>query len=1623
MSESKPTESREETKSLARVTLSKDFIAAFNKQLIQMYENVSQASLESSNKPRMERSVWKSRKIKAVQSEEVTNEEDDKFFLRRRINWEAVKKYFGHDRVCNCKCRSDKAMCKACAASDAVIDELIFEFDNIGQYMKDHCTEIQTFFWMNPGGGQKLRDSVSRIDKSLADYYKRVKGKCQGRTCKTFTTYIDKRQLVKTSKETRPDSLTHVINELSVLAEDLDKTVSLQACFNQKLKEEGDKFIKAIHNCIMRKSLVKRSNPAGPPKKKLIKNVYSLDNINVNIICNPESSSSSESFEHTSSLVPHQENSHLNDPLLDYVLGTPKHKKRKGLKKLFPRKSKKKLFTYYTSDYTKRPRLHFKRQINYGVVTPLISDGGGAFWNDYIKPSTNEPRVARDSRHDKSIQIAVVQKEANGGPKIQKIIEKPIRHQTPNTIFMTVKTTPQRKFREAETTMDDLTHNINQLLQLFGSLQDIESMNKNSNRSTMFLNHTTASFRDEQTTSTVRNKLDQTTIEKKSTKCIKKVKTKMHYKGDAVPDKPMSTTPKSKTLTQTSTLTTDQSERIEIQMEQNEKVLHSKEKEIEQNAKQLAQNEKTSGLKNKQFEQNDKKTAKINKQSEQINKQSEQINKQSEQINTQSEQINKQSEQIDKQTEQINQQSDLREKQFQLFEKQSQQDDKQSEQIDKLSDSKEQQFGQNEKQFDQSGRTELFQELQKQLDQTETSDGVTLDTSYDALDSLESKMASNSKAPTGTPASSKKLTSTTQNPMNASDTIIIRDVTSLRSGKNKTKTTNTMRTTTTERTTVKSKVLASVTPKKDEFAETKPQSLIDTETKVTTTTATSFLAKLKTATLKFFDGVSQRSKHPQKTTTPITTETTTLTTRQTDKLSTTETDPMYLDDSSSVTTRMSPTIVIINEYDNQISSNVLEDPNKDVNSYRNLLLSIIQYETNKLNDEWHRIAYGDRDRDEVGVKRSVAQKVPATTTKASKKPKTTPKSVSTDEDYDVIEGIKDLKNLELPEPTTQARKPAGLLNRIVNKMGMRVVPPDGKQVAKKPSLREIASRKKLNRKRRLKLNSWKMETSTMPVTESKISSIQTIQSWRGEAFPEADPFSRFSGREATDPDILQLFFFPRSAKESSGIIFPEFNTRALFQEACDSRRTPKASQICDIQATVDHIRLLQKKVPTEDFENLVKNISCYKYKTAEQEFFIPYQRTGKRWDWIRNKRCLRLQVAKFNDDTELDNDQFDIVSFDDDSNDSFEKYVRGDYGIYKIIRRKREAGLLKALDVGLRNIPPLKSTESEVYVMLGDSVTLHCVPYIPIASANKFYWYTDRKRMLNHNNVKVEGIKVTIHNAEPRNTGRYTCRMGQTVQREVQLTVMTIPEYDVVFLPVYKTEEICSYDDLKAIQDLGPLLSKQSNCGKTCSVRIDEPVCQRDRGTNSSLLRSTAVISMNPNHRINCSLQCRRDIASSLVMLSAVNTPYLADIAASCPPDTSSKRGDNTCKSCPRGTRAEPGASQCYAIKTPPRSIAIGCSVCILLSMIVHILSREMDPVELETSDEERTCTPKTAASITAAYAHTHTRPLSPSRVILPRFFRPSLTSSRATDSQETKFELWKERHIPPPLPPIDFDL
>lgn len=888
------TENKQETtsiKSLAKVTLSKDFIAAVNKQLIELYENMTRVSKDTEQKERDERELKKkeekkTRKTRAIfkhnASEECT---DESVICKRRIDWDAVKKYFGHDRVCNCKCKANKAMCRACAASDAVIDELTFEFDNLGNYMRDHCTEIQTFFWMNPTGGQKLRDSVSKIDKSLGDYYKRVKGKCQGRPCKTFSNIVDKRRetkITKTHTVPKQEAVKHLLDDLSGIAEDLNKTVALKTCFNRKLKEEGEKFLRAINNCLQKKHLEKRTVTSMSTKRKLIKNVYSLDNINVNIICNPEVTSTTDTFYPTTVQVPHSDTptTKVGDHLFDYEIDDTKHKKRKGFKKLFPRKNKKdKMFTYYVPMYTtsKKSKLHFKRQVD-EMVTPLISDGGGSFWYDYLKGST---RVVRESsRETPKFGIAVLQ---TGGaiaaphpPGTSTKARGPV-----NKIYMTVKTNSKKRKMQRdtdpmyETTTDYLSHNINQLLQLFGSLQDIEAMNMNSNRSTMFLAHRSTKSKKVKT--------------KKTTKPAKPIKTvnKMHYRG---PTTPSEARPQPVKVSSTT---------------------------IKPESKDMLRPNVTEPADNKM---SNAKVAAIPTV-------------------------------IPESTTKIIENSTLSSKETSQIEKEATAYDP-SDPYGKLDSTKPYQT-----------------DTTSSLDSTTST--TTTNSTYSPFSNMSSPDTTGTSMDTTTPTPFSTTPSTPSTPT--------------------TPTTPTYQTQFTTKPAVLNNMGTASSTKKFDFvvADTRVLEAPATSAKQASVKTTQCLmGKIKTATFKFFENVGKGyTFNEMDTPTTIVPYRSDSSFEQTesanlDKISETEMNLMAQPDTPEAqgTTHMSPTIVIINEYDNPMNNDVLNDPNRDIEGYKNLLLSIIQYETNKLNDEWHKIAYGSKERDE-DVKRSIIQMKGDTTPK------------------------------------------------------------------------------------------------------------------------------------------------------------------------------------------------------------------------------------------------------------------------------------------------------------------------------------------------------------------------------------------------------------------------------------------------------------------------------------------------------------------------------------------------------------------------------------------------------------------------------------------------------------------
>lgn len=107
----------------------------------------------------------------------------------------------------------------------------------------------------------------------------------------------------------------------------------------------------------------------------------------------------------------------------------------------------------------------------------------------------------------------------------------------------------------------------------------------------------------------------------------------------------------------------------------------------------------------------------------------------------------------------------------------------------------------------------------------------------------------------------------------------------------------------------------------------------------------------------------------------------------------------------------------------------------------------------------------------------------------------------------------------------------------------------------------------------------------------------------------------------------------------------------------------------------------------------MRNITCYKYKNADSIFTILYTKQGKRWDWIRKRRSLKVySYKKLKDEHDLNDDSF-VVDFEDDSQEDYEKFVKGGDGIYKIVGRKKRTANLEELERGLRNIPPLMPGE------------------------------------------------------------------------------------------------------------------------------------------------------------------------------------------------------------------------------------------------------------------------------------------------------------------------------------------
>ncbi|XP_013176827.1 PREDICTED: uncharacterized protein LOC106124567 isoform X3 [Papilio xuthus] len=366
---------------LSKVTLSKDFIAVINKHLIELYQYLMTTKEHKRKLRRVD-------DVKLKRSATI-----NRLRHRREINWDTIKKYIGHDKVCHCHCKPNRTMCRACAASDAVISELIFELDNLAQYMNDHCTEIQTYFWVNPSGGRKLRDAVHRIDKTLYDYFKRVSGKCKGRPCKVFM-YMDKRDYVN------PDNKSNYIGEplihdVEKLADHLEKALRFNIG-DENLLDSGTKCLDVITKCMHLKSFNKRANEG---ETRRIKNVYSLDNVNVNIICKSDKLESTQKnlFDSTIASPPYLAASSgmfYYDDTGDYIKDEVKKKGIKSLLMLrgYPKKKRKDKSHWFPYNVTPSIGNIAKKNVkkrhvsnNYQIESPLNEEGIESKWYNFLK--------------------------------------------------------------------------------------------------------------------------------------------------------------------------------------------------------------------------------------------------------------------------------------------------------------------------------------------------------------------------------------------------------------------------------------------------------------------------------------------------------------------------------------------------------------------------------------------------------------------------------------------------------------------------------------------------------------------------------------------------------------------------------------------------------------------------------------------------------------------------------------------------------------------------------------------------------------------------------------------------------------------------------------------------------------------------------------------------------------------------------------------------------------------------------------------------------------------------------------------------------------------------------------
>ncbi|CAB3241551.1 unnamed protein product [Arctia plantaginis] len=1673
-------------KNLAKVTLSKNFISAVNRQLVEMYENLTKTNESQLRKRRHTTQITKM--MSQVVTERIQGV-DKSFRVRRVIDWDAVKKFFGYERVCNCKCKANQPMCRACAASDAVIEELTFEFDNLGKFMKDHCTEIQTYFWVNPSGGLKLRNAVERIDESLRDYFKRSKGKCQGRTCEALGKQIEKRQFMKNTKVPRGSVIENLLKDLIDVTNDVNEITAMNTCYNDKLQIEGKKMIENINSCISQKAFGKRSDAEGT-KKKFVKNVYSLDNINVNIICNPEISSTTDSYEtstmHTVATAASQklqEHTLIPDNFFDFEVDNLKNNsKRKGFKRLFLKRNNKKdkLFTYYTVEDAKTPRIPFKREAKNQIEMPLVADSGGTFWLECLRASTtNQPEITKDpkTQNEPKLDVAVVQTNdifSNNNENSANVKTMSVRHDSVSASpIMAIS-----RGKNEEATMDNMPENLNELLNIFENF--LETKKNNNQNFSVFSekleSKQTAKIKSvrpstpkvyvvssKKTSKTAVTSIDKTKkiVDAHSTRPLHTT-----LPGKTTPIKPKTTKnksvnkymdiiPKDKTTLTSSTTTTpipnkssDAPSKADVTWEIKPSNLSS-DAGLNTNVSSTTKTTPSKGNIDTETTTGANNITLTDSMSSDVNvtettftepliteklptddltqkKTTGELTQKKTTDNIFSDTLpldfNSTDESVDSSSQAVfNDVSSDIVPSDPIFQDDVSQDDKPNIPEDNLLENNPL----------PTSSPDIFTDSQ--------GDTVTKITNmlYSIKDIVKQSYATKFKVnlidPKSVPTPVKKIYKSKQfikvekKRLNAPARILNKNYLStagLKQTSSYTDTDSLKNNPIKEPNEINQRL---TTVSKETIAETPNTIVAIVQNTQATDAAKSELLKRISSKTDFLDLTS--NFYLLKNTDPVLGHSN----FNIDQISTVPMDStmssIEFADFNSQSTYGHPKIIIINEYD-QVADSSLNQNEGSSNKYKNLLLSIIQYETNRLNDEWQKIAYANEN--SYGNKRS------ATLNDGSSGPST-------------FRSIIEDSVAETPE----LPKKKGLLNKLVSKIGMKVV----------------SAKKKV------------AHTSTSHCSESKALMITMINVPRTEK-----PTAASSEQEHEVTSIKPMNITVRQKQKKA------------FKTPEASHLYPSSRTICDIQATYDHVTRRRQELTATAFDAYVKDIPCYKYKRLQRSFLTTRKTKIPKWDWIRNKRSvLRFDKCKKSDNV----NQYC---------DKFEMFVKDGDGIYRIIeRRKRDTG--RSIKKQLRRLPPLKPGKNELYVMVGDSVSLDCPLQPQRSTYSQYIWGADPKELLSCDNVRINGFTLVIKKVGPRNAGRYRCSVDGIVRRSTKVTVVALPTIDVVFLPTYKTPRDCNYDDLKAIQQLGREMTNAVGCGNICTIRIDEPMCQKDRATNRSLIRSTGVLTMSPR-RFQCGVQCRRDLFSSMLRLAIGNIPavtytrvvvskdgvnetlkpckytgrpmtthtlrkkdssghfeyhkfssvaesgqmnivtlchpgfYLLkdqNICAPCPANTSSSLGDNVCTVCVAGTAAPPGAAECHSLVKRLRrydwwwypscgyvlafgGLVCACGVCMALALVVHLGSRGIE-AQCPCDRINSACLVGTGAMkphVVAGYMHTsRPRPLSPSRVILARFYKPSLPSSRGTvvDSQETRFEMWKEKNIPPSLPDIDFDI